>query len=449
MLFTTRQKYISWKCNSGQKDCSQNFIQIVPSDSKPPEINNQLIPNIRRANPIKHYRKQLMPTSGSGSRGANISHINRPGGSVLLHKDKKCCGNECQCDKSVSNISFNFTIGGGFIFVSPDIHVLCSNKLINITGSIPEQELIYITNTLPPDTILNDNLDSYMKLNSFITNLYTGKKYLQEAPSNNGSFILPCNYLGPYYLHGAKQITPPNGIWNFRTEPYIEFTICCSSPSTSIQTYLPLEQEVLAGKHINDCDCNSVCVPGCNPESRVIKSSITILNQNYYTGTHAYLQSRCKTFKQKSITLKNKPEVEYINSSGKAKQPTNSPTGSQVFKPGDCRCSCSDISCVCFIPCSNTTIYKPNNSPFTQQGAVSGSTRIAKLKYDTVTKNGNSFISAFGAQEANTGKYRLNDGASYFVKTKKLPYCLGIGCQNSQCTRHRSGNRTLCFSMTK
>ena len=73
MLFTTRQRYTSWKCDSGQKDCSQNFIQIVPSDSKPPEINNQLVPNIRRANPIKHYRKQLTPTFlASGSKGRYV-----------------------------------------------------------------------------------------------------------------------------------------------------------------------------------------------------------------------------------------------------------------------------------------------------------------------------------------------------------------------------------------
>ena len=94
----------------------------------------------------------------------------------------------------------------------------------------------------------------------------------------------------------------------------------------------------------------------------------------------------------------------------------------------------------CCCPCC-TTIYKPNNRPFAQQGAVDGGSRIAKLKYDTITKNGNSFRSAYGAQGANAGKYRPDGGAPYFLKSKTFPCCKGAGCSNSQCARHRNGQQ--------
>ena len=88
------------------------------------------------------------------------------------------------------------------------------------------------------------------------------------------------------------------------------------------------------GERIINCDGNSVCVPSCNPESRVIKSAVTLLKKNYYTGTHAYLQSRCKTFRQKSITNKING-IRYIDPlTGKAILPTNNKEGSQVFHTG-------------------------------------------------------------------------------------------------------------------
>ena len=255
----------------------------------------------------------------------------------MLHKDpnnpdKKCCGCECQCDDSISDISF--TISGGALLVSPNINNLCSNKLINITGTIiPSQEIVYITNILPPNDISNDNLDLYMDSHSFITN--PTNKYLTPS-AENGSFILPCNP-GPYYIHGAKQTDSPDGDWTFRNRPYIEFTICPGGAfhSTSIQTYLPLDPDAKrVGERIINCDGNSVCVPSCNPESRVIKSAVTLLKKNYYTGTHAYLQSRCKTFRQKSITNKING-IRYIDPlTGKAILPTNNKEGSQVFHTG-------------------------------------------------------------------------------------------------------------------
>ena len=52
---------------------------------------------------------------------------------------------------------------------------------------------------------------------------------------------------------------------------------------------------------INNIDQGTNC-ENCNPEAKVIKSASTNLNKNYYTDSRAYLQSRCKTYKQNQGT---------------------------------------------------------------------------------------------------------------------------------------------------
>ena len=69
-----------------------------------------------------------------------------------------------------------------------------------------------------------------------------------------------------------------------------------------------------------------------------------------------------------------------------------------------------------------STIYKPNNPQFARQGAVSGSTRIQKLKSDTITSNGFSYYSAYGATMANAGNFQgTNESNNYFVKNRNFP----------------------------
>ena len=59
--------------------------------------------------------------------------------------------------------------------------------------------------------------------------------------------------------------------------------------------------------------------------------------------------------------------------------------------------------------------YKPSNSQFGVQGAVSSSDRLTRKKYDTITTVSSSFRSAFGAQTANALAY----GSSAYGYTLK------------------------------
>ena len=71
--------------------------------------------------------------------------------------------------------------------------------------------------------------------------------------------------------------------------------------------------------------------------------------------------------------------------------------------------------------CSNkpvTIIVKPNNQQFFQQGAVSSSSRLHRLKYNTVTANAHGFSTAWGAAASSAGKYRADGNSPYFIKSK-------------------------------
>jgi len=61
--------------------------------------------------------------------------------------------------------------------------------------------------------------------------------------------------------------------------------------------------------------------------------------------------------------------------------------------------------------------YKPSNSKFATQGGVDSSSRLARLKYDTVTKSANTYMTAFGKQTANALAYGV-PGPSYSIKEK-------------------------------
>ena len=64
--------------------------------------------------------------------------------------------------------------------------------------------------------------------------------------------------------------------------------------------------------------------------------------------------------------------------------------------------------------------YKPNNSKFATQGGVDSGSRLARLKYDTITSSANSYRTAFGNQTANSLAYGVpNPGPTNNLKDKQ------------------------------
>ena len=110
-----------------------------------------------------------------------------------------------------------------------------------------------------------------------------------------------------------------------------------------------------------------VCKGG---NTNVKRTATTNINKNYSVSYNTYLQKKCKTFKQKSNIGSS------IDSDKNSYKITN----------------CNTDKC-------NKTYYKPNNPNFSQQGAVSSSNRLLRLKNNTINQNGASFKTAFAEKQ--------------------------------------------------
>jgi hypothetical protein len=84
-------------------------------------------------------------------------------------------------------------------------------------------------------------------------------------------------------------------------------------------------------------------------------------------------------------------------------------------------------------PLYDIVYYKPSNTRFAIQGASTAGDRITRIKYDTITRNGLSFQSAFGKEVAHALAYGV-PGTVYTLKdrigypNKKTPvFCKASG----------------------
>lgn len=150
--------------------------------------------------------------------------------------------------------------------------------------------------------------------------------------------------------------------------------------------------------YINECKGipnttnDSKCTTG---SSFVRRSASTIINKNFCWNSKQYLQSRSKTFDQNQtlgthIKGPNYSRTSCISyetiSSGELKLNGNSFTSNIPI--------CTNSN--------NPIIHKPNNKPFKQQGGVSSSSRIAKLKHDTIVNSTNKYDSLLANLDSST-----------------------------------------------
>ena len=142
--------------------------------------------------------------------------------------------------------------------------------------------------------------------------------------------------------------------------------------------------------------CNRVA--GSNPcvtgSFNIRRSANTVIDKKFCANSKQYLQSRCKTFNQNQTLGKN----------------TGADTGNGTkYEYFGASCATKSDGTVC-----KPIIHKPNNAQFKQQGGVSSSARIAKLKYDTIRGSTNKYDSLL----ANL------DSSSHVLNRKPVP-CRG------------------------
>ena len=137
----------------------------------------------------------------------------------------------------------------------------------------------------------------------------------------------------------------------------------------------------------------------------------TILSKKYYTDRKSYMRSRCILYDQK-LSANPVPEITYFDNAGELLHPTDSASGPQVRQTPNCCPTTLQASASCL------TIYKPNNTQYSQQGAVDSSDRITRLKLNTINKNAASYKDIFGSAAS---RYLGMASTPYFLKSKYEP----------------------------
>lgn len=140
------------------------------------------------------------------------------------------------------------------------------------------------------------------------------------------------------------------------------------------------------------------------------KYDINKNNDTYYTSAGQYLDSRNKTFTQNTYHMLRKGDISSIPGSAKSQQ--------NVYASNTIA-HCSNSNAIDSLQTSYIPVYyKPSNTKFAEQGGVSSSTRLLRLKYDTITDAGQKLQTTFGKATANAFAYSTTDSSLYSAKTK-------------------------------
>ena len=159
------------------------------------------------------------------------------------------------------------------------------------------------------------------------------------------------------------------------------------------------------------------CLSAQNNARRRVRSSgmitrkFNVINNNdtYYTNTNQYLDSRNKTFTQNTYHMLRQGNATNL--------PGTAATLSNVYASNTIsHCKGANVNqlTTAYVP----VYYKPNNSRFAEQGAVSSSTRILRIKYDTVTDAGAKLQGTFGKATANALAYSTTDSSIASLKSR-------------------------------
>ena len=151
-----------------------------------------------------------------------------------------------------------------------------------------------------------------------------------------------------------------------------------------------------------------------------IRPATTILSKKYYTNMKSYMRSRNLLFDQKLTSLQN-PGITYLDSNGELLYPNDTDTTRQTQ-------NC--LVCADTVAAGQTT-YKPNNKQYAQQGAVDSSSRLTRLKLNTINTNAASYTETFGT---TAPRYRGMANTPYFLKSK-YQVCVPMSL---------SGQKNLC-----
>ena len=191
---------------------------------------------------------------------------------------------------------------------------------------------------------------------------------------------------------------------------------------------------------------NRTCVNICDPPTKArkrVRTSSRINNpalcqRPYYTDRGSYLRARCKTYAQNQyhydLQLDNAVGLPDPNAPcSKGWEIKDGKLVPSTTKPGCCgksaacsktyrsQCPSMKLKKDCegnLQSCQNKIFYKPNNCQFAQQGGVSSSSRLLRLKLNTINSSATSIGKSYGKSAGSALAYSGRSQAPFINKQK-------------------------------
>lgn len=235
---------------------------------------------------------------------------------------------------------------------------------------------------------------------------------------------------------GKVALSAPNDICNCANAKKMKDYIM---PDNRYKNSTTDNNKLASFKFLNpDRDNPRVVCVACSPQANITRPATTILSKKYYTDSRAYLRARNKRYEQ-NLSGTDVGDVKYKDQNGGGLLwPSDSQDG-QLWNGPQVRAgaNCTPKCCRLEENCQAKMVYKPNNRSFSVQGAVDSSTRLDRLKLNTITKSSNSQKGSFGHEGATASRYRGTATAPYYLKSK-YQVCV---------PHHKNGDHALCFNV--
>ena len=216
--------------------------------------------------------------------------------------------------------------------------------------------------------------------------------------------------------------------------------------------------------------CINICDPEKKAKKRVVYGSrinrVDLCEMPYYQNYNNYLKARCKTYIQNSIKLLPKNMDTFQNIAPCLNDDIKACLGKSAHFSIQFRSNCPEVyrknSCNqtyngAYSEKCNVVYYKPNNAQYAQQGGVSSSSRILRLKLNTINKNAQSIGNSYGSSVSSALSYSGRSETPFVQKQKMNAggyskncdhnlyhlYRPGGGNPTTSCLNNSSNNRII------
>ena len=436
-------------CLTSIKKTNEDKSLAYPGTREPygGNIENEMTyvdPHAFRARPMKHYRLQYGNDNNKQTYNNRylLNTINKPGGVILksysgMIPKKVTLGGTLSGTSVVLDQSWvENQAGFNVIKYGKDRNLYSiASEEAGCNGDKSNVEKL-IEAGVPEDDIINYGLYNSSLFNGGQNMLMKGLgSTIRAYPEYTLGKLNKVGKYNPIYFSvnngNNNKITEnytPNADWACKNCPNYQ---CITDDSSGKPVCAQGNQT-----SVNICDPPTKAKKRVRTSSRI--NNPALCQRPYYTDNGSYLRARCRTFSQNEyhydLQLDNKVGQPDPNAPcGKGWKIVDGKLVPTTQKPGCCaksaacskayRSSCPSrkLKKDCegnVLSCQNKIYYKPNNCQFGQQGGVSSSSRLLRLKLNTINSNANSIGKSYGKSAASALAYSGRPQAPFINKEK-------------------------------